>query len=207
LKALTQHTASGPLQDGQITVTIGEEQRTIDIRSENTLDFYQVVFTGLERENVIEIDFPNLGRMVYKVVQEFFAPYDSVELDRGFYITSHMNTELAVHELVEQEIRIVNTSGDMVNNGLVAVSVPQGFRVERGSLARLKHLGIIERYEMRFDNINLYLRNTAPGEVIDIVIAFRPAFPVDVIGGHVRVFDYYNPMIEGYLMPVGIVVR
>jgi len=207
LKALTQNTAAGPLQDGQITITIGDESRVIDIRSGNSLDFYQVTFTGLERENIIEINFPNLGRMTYKVVQEFFAPYDSVELDRGFQITSSMNTELAVHELVEQEIRIVNTSGDVVSNGLVAVSIPQGFRVERGSLARLRHMGIIERYEMRFENINLYLRNTAPGEIIDITIAYRPAFPVDVIGGHVRVFDYYNPMIEGYLMPTRIVVR
>ena len=207
LKALTQHTASGPLLDGQITVTIGEEQRVIDIRSDNSLDFYQVIFTGLERENIMEIDFPNIGRMVYKVVQEFFTPYDSVELDRGFHVTSSMNTVIAVHELVEQEIRIVNTSGDIVSNGLIAVSIPQGFRVERSSLARLRAIGIIERYEMRFDNINLYLRNTQPGEVIDIVIAYRPAFPVDVIGGHVRAFDYYNPMIEGYLMPVSIVVR
>jgi len=207
LMALTSHATAGPLQDGQITITIGDEVRVIDIRSDNTLDFYQVTFAGLDEVNIIEIDFPNLGRMVYKVVQEFFAPYDSVELDRGFHITSSMNTELAVHELVEQEIRIVNSSGDIVNNGLIAVSIPQGFRVERGSLARLRHMGIIERYEMRFDNINLYLRDTAPGEVIDIVIAYRPAFPVDVIGGHVRVFDYYNPMIEGYLMPNRIIVR
>ncbi|MCL2360580.1 MAG: MG2 domain-containing protein [Defluviitaleaceae bacterium] len=207
LKALTQHVAAGPLQDGRITITIGNEVQFIDIASDNTMDFYQVVFTGLEEENIIEIDFPNLGRMVYKVVQEFFAPYDAVELDRGFYVTSRMNTEFAVHELVEQEIRIVNTSGDIVNNGLIAVSIPQGFRVERGSLARLRHMGIIERYEMRFDNINLYLRDTMAGEVIDIVVAYRPAFPVDVIGGHVRVFDYYNPMVEGYLMPRRIIVR
>jgi len=207
LKALTNYATPAPLEDGQITVTIGDQQRVIDINSDNTLDLYQVRFTGLERENIMDIQFPNLGRMTYKVVQEFFAPYDSVVLDRGFEISSQMNTNLSVHELVQQEIRIINTSGDIVKNGLVAVSIPQGFRVERSSLAMMQHMGIIERYEMRFDNINLYLRDTEAGEIIDLTIAYRPAFPVRVTGGHVRVFDYYNPGVEGYLKPVEIVVQ
>jgi len=207
LKALTSYAAQAPLQDGQITITIGNEQRVIEIRSGNTLDFYQVAFTNLQRENIIDIQFPYLGRMTYKVVQEFFAPYDSVELDRGFELSSSMNTQLDVHELVHQEIRIINTSGDIVKNGLVAVSIPQGFRVERSSLALLRHTGLIERYETRFDNINLYLRDTEQGEIITLTIAYRPAFPVAVTGGHVRVFDYYNPMVEGFLKPVQITVQ
>jgi len=207
LKALTNHAAQAPLEDGKITVTIDGQQRVIDVRADSTLDFYQVSFTDLERENIIDIQFPNLGRMTYSVVQEFYAPYDSVELDRGFELTSRINTNLAVHELAEQEIRIINTSGDVVNNGLVAVTIPQGFRVERNSLEMLRHTGIIERYEFRFDNINLYLRDVEPGEIIDLTITYRPAFPVAVIGGHVRVFDYYNPMIEGFLMPVEIIVQ
>lgn len=207
LKALTIHDAQSPLEDGQITVTIGEAHQVVDIRRDNTLDFYQISFSGLESENIIDIQFPNLGRMVYQVAQEFFAPYDSVELNRGFEITSQMQTELAVHELVEQEIRIINTSGDLVKNALVAVSIPQGFRVEQSSLAMLRHQGIIERYETRFDNINLYLRDIEPGEITDIVIAYRPSFPVVITGGHVRVFDYYNPTIEGFAMPIEITVR
>ena len=207
LKALTRHADPEPLKDGRITVTIGGQQRVIEISGENTLSFYQISFSELAQENIIEIDFPDLGRMTYSIVQEFFAPYDSVELDRGFELSSQMNSEFAVHELAHQEIRIINTSGDIVKNGLVAVSIPQGFRVERSSLAVLVHAGIIERYEMRHDNINLYLRDTEPGEIIDLLITYRPAFPVVVTGGHVRVFDYYNPMVEGFLMPMGITVR
>jgi len=207
LKALTSYSMQAPLQDGLITVSIGEEQHVIEIIHRNTLDFYQVSFNGLERENIVNIHFPDLGRMFYQIVVEYFAPYDSVELNRGFEITSHMRTELAIHEWVEQEIRIVNDSGDMVNNALVAVSIPQGFRVEQSSLAMLRHQGIIERYETRFDNINLYLRDVEAGEVIYLAIAYRPSFPVNVTGGHVRVFDYYNPTIEGFLRPVEITVQ
>ena len=207
LKALTSYATPSPLEDGQITIMIGDQQRVIDIDSNNTLGLYQVAFPNLERENIMDIGFPNLGRMTYKVVQEFFVPYDSVVLDRGFEVSSQMQTNLTVHQLVNQEIRIINTSGDIIKNGLVAVSIPQGFRVERSSLAIMQHMGIIERYEMRFDNINLYLRDTEAGEIIDLTIAYRPAFPVHVTGGHVRVFDYYNPGVEGFLMPVEIIVE
>ncbi|MCL2372877.1 MAG: MG2 domain-containing protein [Defluviitaleaceae bacterium] len=207
LKALTTHAAQQQLESGQITVTVGGQQHIIDICGENSIDLYHLSFNNLERENTITIDFPEIGRMTYKIVQEFFAPYDSVQLDRGFEILSIMNTSLAVHELTTQHLRIINTSGDIVKNGLVSVSIPQGFRVERSSLTLLQHSGLIERYETRFENINLYLRDTEPGEIIDLAIQYRPAFPVQVTGGHVRVFDYYNPMVEGYLMPVEIIVE
>ncbi|MCL2204120.1 MAG: MG2 domain-containing protein [Defluviitaleaceae bacterium] len=206
LKALTRHASAAPLADGYITVTLSGQRHVIPIRSENTLDLYQITFTGLERENILYIDFPDLGRMTYKIVLEYFAPYDSVVLDRGFEVSARMNTHLAVHEWVDQEIRIINTSGHIVKNGLVTLSIPQGFRVERGSLTLMQHAGIIQRYEFRHDNINLYLRDTQPGEIIDLVVSYRPAFPVEVIGGHVRVFDYYNPTIEGFLMPMAIAV-
>jgi len=207
LMALTSFASAGPLQDGQITVTIGDEVRTIDISGDNTLDLYQVIFTELERENEMEIHFPNLGRMTYKVVLEHFVPYNSVELDRGLLLTSSMQQRLTVHERVEQEIRVVNTSGRMINNAMVTISIPQGFRVEGASLSQLRARGIVERYETRFEVVNLYFRDVEYGEVIDLVVAYRPSFPVDVTGGHVRAFDYYNPTVEGFLMPVGIVVE
>jgi len=207
LKALTRQPEQEPMKDGQITVTIGDQRRVIEVSGENTLSFYQVAFSDLQRENIIEIDLPYLGRMSYTIVQEFFAPYDSVELNSGFEVLSRMNSTFAVHELAHQEILIINTSGDIIKNGLVAVSIPQGFRVERSSLAVLVHAGIIERYEMRHDNINLYLRDTEQGEIIDITIIYRPAFPVEITGGHVRVFDYYNPMVEGFAVPMEITVR
>jgi len=207
LKALTTYTAPSPLQDGKITATIGSQQHIIDVITENSLDFYQVRFSDLQRENIINIQFPDLGKMTYSVVQEYYAPYDSVPLDRGFKIQSQMNTSLSVHELTHQEIIIVNTSGAVVNNGLVAVTIPQGFRPERSSLELLIHEGIIERYEFSFDNINMYLRDTFPSEIIPLTISYRPTFPLAVTGGHVRVFDYYNPTVEGFLMPVEITVQ
>jgi len=206
LKALVRQDPGPPLEDGQITLTVGSDQRIIDVDGDNSLDFYQVRFTALEAENIMDIQFPNIGRMVYSISLNYFVPYDSVELNRGFEITSTMQTRLAVHERVEQTLQIINTSGHFVDNAVVAITIPQGFRVDQSSLSALMHRGI-ERYETRHDNINLYLRDIMPGEIINLSVAYRPAFPVAITGGHARVFDYYNPSIEGFLMPVDIVVE
>ena len=207
LKALTAHNQQSDFEAGQIAVVVGEQEQVIEILPGSRINFYQVSFDQLERENIVDIRLPGTGRITYKITQEYFAPYDSVQLNRGFEVSSQMNTLLEVHELVSQNITIINTSGGIIYNGLVSIAIPQGFRVERNSLAMMVHTGTIERYEMRFDNINLYLRDTGIGEIVDLVVMYRPAFPAHITGGHVRVFDYYNPMIEGFAKPMEIIVR
>ncbi|MCL2571691.1 MAG: MG2 domain-containing protein [Defluviitaleaceae bacterium] len=206
LMALTNHATASPLKDGEITVTIGEQEQVIRVSGDNTLDLYQVTFTGLDAENTMHIRFPDLGTMTYKITLDFYVPYDSVELDRGFEVITSMDTDLIIHQWVDQDIRVINRSGMVINNAMVVVSIPQGFRVEASSLAALRNQGLIERYETRFDVVNLYLRDVEAGEIIDLVVAYRPSYPVIVTGGHVRVFDYYNPTIEGFAMPMEIVV-
>ena len=207
LMALTNYATMAPLSDGQISVSLGDMDYTIDIVGENTLDLYQVVFTNVESESTLYINLHDVGRMVYKVMIEYYAPYDSIELNRGFHITSYMPTQLTVHELVLKEVRITNQSGYLVSNALATITIPQGFRVEVNSLAALKHRGVIDRYETRFDNINLYLRDVEPGQEIQMTIAYRPSYPVEITGGHMRVFDYYYPVVEGFLMPISIFVE
>jgi len=207
LKAIMQFTSSEELSDGQVSITIGDTTRTIDVRQDNTLDLYQVSFDDLEQENIIEIEFPLQGSMVYEIIQEFYIPFENIDIEESFFIAAGMETELSVNQLVSKGIMIINITEHIVDNALVVVSIPQGFRVEQSSLVALEHSGVIERYETRFESINLYLRNTHPGEIIELEIEYRPAYPVNITGGHIRVYDYYNPSIEGIMQPFNIVVE
>jgi len=207
LKALIEYRETGELEDGQITITIGDTTRTIDIRKDNTLDLYRVTFDNLERENIVEISFPMQGSMVYNIVQEYHVPFDLMDIEQSFEITAVMNTELSVNELVTKNIRIINRSGLEVGNAMVVVSIPQGFRVEQSSLAELLNRGVIERFETRFESINLYLRDIAPGEITDLEIQYRPGYPANITAGQIRVYDYYNPFVEGVMRPFNIIVR
>ena len=186
LKALVRHDMGKPNQDGRIILTLGNEQKIIDIMQNDSLDVYQAVFSNLDIANIMDIQLIGIDRIIYKISLEYFVPYDYINLNQGFEVISHMPTEINLHEWTEQEIKVINTSGIFIENILVAITIPQGFRPERSSLNKMEHLGIIERYEMRFDTINLYLRDMQEGQMVDLNIAYRPAFPAQITGGHAR---------------------
>ena len=75
------------------------------------------------------------------------------------------------------------------------------------SLMELESAGIIEKYEMNYKTLNLYISDFEGSEIIDLDVDFRALYPVEITGLSVRAYDYYNPEIEGNSMPVGIKVN
>ena len=45
------------------------------------------------------------------------------------------------------------------------------------------------------------------GQIINLDVSFRASYPVDITGMAVKVYDYYNPEIEGKTMPIKINVK
>lgn len=90
---------------------------------------------------------------------------------------------------------------------MVKISIPQGCSIREETLSKLVTLGYIEKYEYNYNNINLYLRNFDSKEVVTLNIEYIANYPETVTGGMVRVYDYYNPEVEGYSMPIGLTVR
>ena len=122
-------------------------------------------------------------------------------------VTVEADGNLKVNDILEANIKVVNRSDEAIYNGMVTINIPQGFTVQEESLMELETLGKIEKYEMSYTTINLYLRDFAVSQMLDLDIEFRAAYPVDVTGLSVRAYDYYNPEIEGKAMPMHIVVE
>ena len=95
---------------------------------------------------------------------------------------------------------------DNIYNGMVTVSIPQGFTVVEESLMALKESGYIEKYETSYTSVNIYLRNFLVSERLSLDVKFRASYPVEITGLAVRAYDYYNPGIEGNSMPIKITV-
>ena len=207
LKALIGFSEAGELSDGQIAVSVGETTKTIDIKNDNRLDLYQLTFEGLEKENIIDIKYPIEGKMVYEIVQEYYVPYESAEIDDSFEIISSIESALSVNEAVTQNITIINWADHDVSNAMVVVSIPQGFRVDLSSLESLRNDGVIAKYETKYETINLYLRDFQFGEIKELDIRYRPGYPANITAGQVRVYDYYNPYTEGISTPNNIIVQ
>ena len=207
LKALIQYSGAGEPGDGQIAITIGDTTKTIDVKKDNILGSYQVSFDNLEKENIIDIKFPLQGKMVYDIVQEYHVPYDSINIEQSFEIIASMKTELSVNEAVTQSITIITRAEQDVANAMAVIFIPQGFRVDQSSLESLARSGVIEKYETKYESINLYLRDLQPGEITELEIQYRPGYPANITAGQARVYDYYNPATEAILEPVNVVVQ
>ena len=90
---------------------------------------------------------------------------------------------------------------------MITISIPQGFTVIEESLMQLESKGIIEKYEISYTEVNIYLRNFEAGQITNLSVWFRASYPVNINGMSIRAYDYYNPEIEGKTMPVRIIVK
>ena len=206
LKALNLSSQKEKLSEQIILVRVNEDEQKIEIK-DNPLEIYELTFNDLEKENKLSIDIEK-GSAYYEVIESYYIPYEKVEKSEDeIEVTVKSNNNLKVNETLEAEIRVTNKGKNDIYNGMVTISIPQGFVIVKESLTKLEDKGIIEKYEMTYTTVNLYLRNFDVREFTTLDVEFRASYPVEITGLAVRAYDYYNPEIEGKTMPIEIIVK
>ena len=206
LKALNENNNKGKLENQTIAVKMNSDERKIEIK-DNPLELYEITFENLNKENKLSIDIEK-GNAYYEVVEEYYIPYEKVNTQNdNIEVSVECNNNLKVNELLKTNVRVINRSENTILNGMVTIAIPQGFVVNEESLMLLKSKGIIEKYEMSYTEVNIYLRNFEVGQVVNLGVNFRACYPVKITGINVRAYDYYNPNVEGKSMPIEINVK
>ena len=206
LKALNEFNEKNKLDNQTINVKVNSDEQKIEIK-DNPLEFYELRFDNLGKENKLDINLEK-GNAYYEVIEEYYIPYENIDKSSDqIEVTVETNNNLKVNEVMDAKVRVINRSQDNIDNGMVTINIPQGFTVVEESLMQLKNKGIIEKYELSYTTINIYLRNFNVSQVIDMNIKFRASYPVDITGLSVRAYDYYNPEIEGKALPIPITVN
>ena len=206
LKAINERKDKKKLENQTITVKVNSDEKKIEIK-DNTLDLYELTFEDLNKENKLNIDIEK-GNAYYEVVEEYYIPYENVDTKNdNIEISIESNNSLVVNEKLTAKIKAINRSKSTIANGMITISIPQGFSVDEDSLMLLKSIGVIEKYEFSYNEINIYLRNFENSQIINMDISFRANYPVDITGLSVRAYDYYNPEVEGKTMPIKINVK
>ena len=203
LKAITDYTSNSDIKNQTITVSLNGEERKLEV-GDDTLSVYEFDFENVGTENNFSIKMKK-GKITYEVIKNYYQNYDDVELSDDITVAQELTTTAKVNDVINQNIIIKNNS-DYIENGLVEINIPQGCSVIEDSLLTLKYNGIIEKYEYNYGKINIYLREVDKKERIDINVQYRALYPEKVTGAAIRVFDYYNPDIEGICMPVELTV-
>lgn len=206
LKALNELNEKNKLDNQTITVSVNSEEQKIEI-NDNPLEFYELTFNNLEKENKLNIDMEK-GSAYYEVIEEYYVPYENVDTSSDdIEITVEANNKLEVNEVLDAKVKLVNKSQEDIYNGMVTIAIPQGFTVVEESLMLLESKGIIEKYETSYTSVNIYLSNFEASQIVDLNVKFRASYPVEITGLTVKAYDYYNPEVEGKTMPMQIVVK
>ena len=205
LKALNEFNEKNELNNQTITVKLNSEEQKIEIK-DNPIEIYEINFENLNKENKLSINIPN-GSVYYEVIEEYYVPYDKIDTSKfNIDISLEANKELKVNDVMNAKIKLTNKSKNNISNGIVTISIPQGFTVQEESLMMLENKGLIEKYEMNYTSINLYLRSFMDNQIINLDIGFKANYPVEITGLNIKAYDYYNPTIEGQTMPTEIKV-
>lgn len=205
LKALSELNESNKLENQTIIVKVNSNEQKVEIK-DNPLELYELTFENLVKENKLNIDIEK-GNAYYEVIEEYYIPYKDVDTtDDDIKVTVETNNNLKVNDILDAKVKLINNSKDDIYNGMVTISIPQGFTVVEESLMLLQSKGIIEKYETSYTSVNLYLRNFEISQIVDLNIKFRASYPVEITGLAIRAYDYYNPEVEGKTMPIEIKV-
>ena len=206
LKALNERNEKTKLENQTIIVKVNSDEQKIEIK-DNPLELYELTFENLGKENKLSIDIEK-GNAYYEVIEEYYIPYEKVDTkDNNIEISVESNNDLKVNEILESNVKVINRSGNTISNGMVTISIPQGFTIIEESLMLLESKGIIEKYEISYTEVNIYLRNFDVSQIVNLGISYRASYPVEITGMSVRAYDYYNPEVEGMAMPMKITVK
>lgn len=206
LRALNEINLRSKLENQIITVKMNSEEQKIEIK-DNPLELYELTFKNINKENKLNIDIEK-GNAYYEIIEEYYVPYDKIDSSKNnIEISIENNNDLKVNEILKAKVKLINRSENNIFNGMVKMAIPQGFTVIEDSLRLLENKKIIEKYEISYTEVNIYLRDFDINQIVDLDVEFRASYPVEITGLSVRAYDYYNPNVEGRTKPIEIKVK
>lgn len=203
LKAITDYTSNSDLKNQTIVVSLNGEEKKVEV-GDDSLGVYEFDFKNIEKENKFAIEIKK-GKLTYEVIKNYYQEYDKLEMTENLVVTQELTSQTNVNGIITQKINVKNNY-DYIENGLVEINIPQGCSVIEDSLLTLEYNKIIEKYEYNYGKINIYLRTFKQGEEVNLDIEYRASYPENITGGAIRVFDYYNPDVQGICEPKNIQV-
>lgn len=204
LRALVEYKEKSDLSNTTIKVKINDDEKEIKI-GENVLDVYELKYDNLGVENHLELDIGK-GSVYYEIIENYYQESNEYKENskNNFEIVSNMPNNCKINEKVEHSILIKNTSENFIKNGMIEITIPQGFAVNEESLSKLVSNKKIEKYEYNYSKIYLYIKDFENNNSKDVNITYRALYPGKITGGTIRVYDYYNSDVETIKEPYEI---
>jgi uncharacterized protein YfaS (alpha-2-macroglobulin family) len=114
----------------------------------------------------------------------------------GFDI-AYDRSELAVNETVLATATVNNQMLPSAPMVILDLPIPPGFMIVSNDFENLKDFGFIAKYQISLRSVIVYLRQLEPGKPLKLKYHLRATMPVRITIPPARIYEYYNPEIQG----------
>ena len=206
LRAINLYNSENKAKDQTIKVRVGDQEKEVELKK-NGVDYIRLDFNNLDKNETFEISGIK-SNIYFEVIKNYYIDYKNIKDESSFKVDrTFTNTTLKVNDVLTEEINILNTTGKNIDNIMVEVEIPQGFILLNESLEQLVVNDVIEKYESNYGKVMLYVRDLGVNKSIDLDIDFRALYPVEITGGAVKVYDYYNQETSENIAPEKLIVN
>jgi uncharacterized protein YfaS (alpha-2-macroglobulin family) len=189
----------------------GKKVASLEINKENNDLFHQFVLPqrDTDRDNEIEIRFSGKGGLAYQIAGRYFVPSQQVATHEPLAIeVKYDRTRLAQDELVTGTAKIRNNLDKTAKMVMVDLGIPPGFELLSEDLQKMVEktagakTGRLEKFSMTATQAILYFDSIAPRASVEVRYRLRAKYPIHAHAFASRVYEYYDPNINGTAKPV-----
>ncbi len=196
-----------------ITISVNEKPvREISITKENydvcqLVDLTEFVRKGV---NTIEMKSPEGENFSYQIVYEYFIPKENISASSTETLKINLEYDkrnVAVNDILNCRVSVDNNGTETAPMVLLDIGVPPGFEVITDKLQGMKERNEIEQWEIRGQQVILYLREVKAQSQTVISFDMKAKFPIRARTPVSRAYEYYQPEIKSETVPVMIEVE
>jgi hypothetical protein len=121
-------------------------------------------------------------------------------------------TTLAQDEIATATAKIRNNTPATAKLVMVDLGIPPGFEPDGAAFAKMvddtrgKNGGKLQKYTITAKQIILYFDALTPNQTVEFSYPLKAKFPLRAKTFASRVYEYYNPTVEDFVVPAELTV-
>ncbi len=156
----------------------------------------------------VDIELEGDGSIMYQVVGSYFTPWTDKKRKEPLSIAvDYDRSELQKDETVTARVTARNNAGRRAEMVILDVGIPPGFRVESDPLEDAVKAEKIAKYTLTGRQVTIYLRALDSDEEFSLEIPMKARLVITAKTPESKVYEYYNPEVNGYDDPEELRVK
>jgi uncharacterized protein YfaS (alpha-2-macroglobulin family) len=196
----------------QISVN-GSAVEPLQINAENADVFHLISLTEHVKAgvNAVEMTAGGNSNLAWQIVSVHYDPASEEPQEPSKVLeieTKYSADRLEVNDLLKVQVILRYNRPEPARMTLVDLGIPPGFQVETASLQQLLDDGQIERYEIKGNQVSLYLDQIpGGGKPVNLGYELRAKFPINAQAPPNAAWQFYEPEVRAETKPTRLTIE